>query len=76
MVTESYQKAKTPQIKFAGFIIIILPHRHIPDSAELHSVPASHFNKASEINLFDYFKRNKASFLFKNNETKAINTIV
>ena len=33
-------------------------------------------NKASEINMFDYFKRNKASFLLKNNEAKAINTIV
>lgn len=38
MVTESYQKPKTPQIKFAGFLIITLhtgtlSHRHIATSA-------------------------------------------
>ncbi len=36
MVTESYQKPKTPQIKFAGFSIVILPHWHIVSSTHCH----------------------------------------
>ena len=36
MVTESYQKTKTPQIKFAGFLIITLPHRHIVSLPHYH----------------------------------------